>query len=101
MTKTITLDKLQALAIIDSYHNAGARLHHFNGSQWYIELNRYSVAIVDSSRGDDCTLDFMIGQQAVDYLTTSSNCREENAFSNAITSLAVAIGVERVEKVLG
>ena len=101
MTKTITLDKLQALSIIESYHNAGARLHHFNGSQWYIELNRYSVAIVDSSRGDDCTLDFMIGQQAVDYLTTSSNCREENAFSNAITSLAVAIGVERVEKVLG
>ena len=101
MTKTITLDKLQALAIIESYHNAGARLHHFNGSQWYIELNRYSVAIVDSSRGDDCTLDFMIGQQAMDYLTTSSNCREENAFSNAITSLAVAIGVERVEKILG
>ena len=101
MTKTITLDKLQALSIIESYHNAGARLHHFNGSQWYIELNRYSVAIVDSSRGDDCTLDFMTGQQAVDYLTTSSNCREENAFTNAITSLAVAIGVERVEKILG
>ena len=101
MTNTITLDKYQALAMIESYHNAGARLHHFNGAQWYIALDKSNVAIIDSSKGDNCSLDFMIGQQAINYLTSSSNCTEDNAFANAISSLASLIGVERVEEIIG
>jgi len=82
--ETITLNTKQVLQVLISYLNAGARLHHFNGGQWYIACSDYSVVIIDSSMGDYCTLDFFSGEKAFNYLQSSSNCNEENAFSNAI-----------------
>ena len=84
--KTIRLNTIQVIAVLNSYLNAGARLHYFNGAQWYIALGEYGVAVIDSSLRENCTLDFMNGQEAYDYLKSSSNCREEGAFENLLNS---------------
>ena len=84
--ETIYMDSKQVLSIIKSYKEAGAKLHHFNGAQWYIRVSDDLVAIMDSSLRDNCTLDFHTGDKAVNYLKSSSNCTEENAFENAIKS---------------
>jgi hypothetical protein len=90
-TETITLNTNQVIDVLNSYLNAGARLHYFNGAQWYIALGEYGVAVIDSSLRENCTLDFMSGQKAYDYLKTSSNCTEENAFENALESYVNAV----------
>jgi len=86
MENTIKLDSRQTLTILESYLKAGARLHHFNGAQWYIAISEDLVAIIDSGRRDDCTLDFFRGDKAVSYLETGSNCQEENAFEDSFES---------------
>jgi len=88
---TIRLNTDQVIAVLNSYLNAGARLHHFNGAQWYIALGDYGVAVIDSSRRDDCTLDFMNGEKAFNYLKSSSNCTEERAFENSLESFVQAV----------
>ena len=50
-----------------------------------------SDAVIDSSLRENCTLDFMNGQQAYDYLKTSSNCTEEGAFENSLNSFVQAV----------
>ena len=84
--KAINMDSIQALTVLESYLMAGAKLHHFNGAQWYIRVSDDFVAIVDSSRRDNCTLDFFTGDKAVSYLQSGSNCHEANAFEDAIAS---------------
>tara|TARA_B100001559_G_scaffold148946_1_gene124963 strand:+ start:1316 stop:1606 length:291 start_codon:yes stop_codon:yes gene_type:complete len=86
LNETIKLDSRQTLTILESYLKAGARLHHFNGAQWYIACSDDLVAIIDSGRRDDCTLDFFTEEKAVSYLKSGSNCREDNAFENAFES---------------
>ena len=83
----LTMNTDTAIQLLMSYQELGARLHYFNGSQWYIEISPLMVAVFDTSRRDECTLDFMIGDKAENYLTSGSNCREENAFANQIHSL--------------
>lgn len=83
-TETIRLNTNQVIDVLNSYLNAGARLHYFNGAQWYIALGEYGVAVIDSSLRENCTLEFMSGQNAYDYLKTSSNCTEDNAFANSL-----------------
>ena len=83
-TETIRLNTNQVIDVLNSYLNAGARLHYFNGAQWYIALGEYGVAVIDSSLRENCTLQFMSGQKAYDYLKTSSNCTEDNAFANSL-----------------
>jgi|TARA_B100001094_G_C18176360_1_gene798113 hypothetical protein len=83
-TETIRLNTNQVIDVLNSYLNAGARLHYFNGAQWYIALGEYGVAVIDSSLRENCTLEFMSGQKAYDYLKTSSNCTEDNAFANSL-----------------
>ena len=82
--KTILLDTEQAIAILQSYCKAGARLHHFNGGQWYIELAQDCVAVMDTASRDNCRLDFMTGDNAIIYLSSGGNCPEENAFANSL-----------------
>ena len=89
--ETITLNTNQVIDVLNSYLNAGARLHYFNGAQWYIALGEYGVAVIDSSLRENCTLDYMNGQQAYDYLKTSSNCTEEGAFENSLNSFVQAV----------
>jgi hypothetical protein len=89
--ETIRLNTNQVINVLNSYLNAGARLHYFNGAQWYIALGEYGVAVIDSSLRENCTLDFMNGQQAYDYLKTSSNCTEDNAFANSLESYVKAV----------
>ena len=84
--KAIKMDSTQALTVLESYLMAGAKLHHFNGAQWYIRISDDFVAIVDSGRRDNCTLEFFTGDKAVNYLTSGSNCHEEDAFENAVAS---------------
>lgn len=84
--KAINMDSIQALTVLESYLIAGAKLHHFNGAQWYIRVSDDLVAIVDSGRRDNCTLDFFTGDKAVSYLKSGSNCHEENAFEDAVAS---------------
>jgi len=81
--KTILLDTEQAVAILQSYCKAGARLHFFNGAQWYIDINGM-VAVMDTGRRDNCTLEFMRGREASKYLSSGGNCTEENAFANSL-----------------
>ena len=83
-TERIRLNTNQVIDVLNSYLNAGARLHYFNGAQWYIALGEYGVAVIDSSLRENCTLEFMSGQKAYDYLKTSSNCTEDNAFANSL-----------------
>lgn len=84
--KTILLDTEQAVSILTSYYKAGARLHFFNGAQWYIDIGGM-VAVLDTGRRDSCTLDFMRGRQAAKYLTSGGgNCTEENAFRDSLKS---------------
>ena len=45
---TIKLTNEQATYILNSYCKVGGRLHHFNGAQWYIELAKDYVAIIDT-----------------------------------------------------
>lgn len=80
------MDSIQALTVLESYLIAGAKLHHFNGAQWYIKVSDDLVAIVDSGKRDNCTLDFFTGDKAVGYLKSGSNCHEENAFEDAVAS---------------
>jgi hypothetical protein len=84
--KAINMDSIQALTVLESYLMAGAKLHHFNGAQWYIRVSDDFVAIIDSGRRDNCTLDFFTGDKAVSYLQSGSNCHEANAFEDAIAS---------------
>ena len=86
MENTIKLDSRQTLTLLESYLKAGARLHYFNGAQWYIACSDDLVAVIDSGRRDNCTLDFFTGDKAVSYLESGSNCTEENAFENSFES---------------
>lgn len=51
--KAINMDSIQALTVLESYLMAGAKLHHFNGAQWYIRVSDDFVAIIDSGRRDN------------------------------------------------
>tara|TARA_Y100000114_G_scaffold147848_1_gene160125 strand:- start:364 stop:645 length:282 start_codon:yes stop_codon:yes gene_type:complete len=91
--KTILLDTEQAVSILTSYYKAGARLHFFNGAQWYIDINGM-VAVMDTGSRDNCTLDFMRGRKAAKYLTSGGgNCTEENAFRNSLKSFTELVGI--------
>ena len=91
--KTILLDTEQAVSILTSYMKAGARLHFFNGAQWYIDIGGM-VAVMDTSSRDNCTLDFMRGRKASKYLTSGGgNCTEENAFRNSLKSFTNLVGI--------
>lgn len=83
---TIKLTNEQATYILNSYCKVGGRLHHFNGAQWYIELAKDYVAIIDTGARENITLDFFTGERAINYLKSGSNCNEPNAFENAIKS---------------
>ena len=92
--KTITMNTEQAISVLTSYMKAGARLHFFNGAQWYIDIAGM-VAVIDTGSRDNCTLDFMRGRKASKYLTSGGgNCTEENAFRNSLKTFTDLVGTK-------
>ena len=55
------------------FEEMGARLHHFNGAQWYIELTPSRVVVMDTSTRDNVTVDYFTGDKATSYLETTGN----------------------------
>lgn len=64
------------LRMLMSFYEMGCRVHHFNGSQWYVQLANDLVFICDTSRETDEPV-FKIGSSAIDYLKSGSNMSYE------------------------
>ena len=80
----VIIGTAQAVSQLQKLCSEGARLHYHNGAQWYIEVSPELVAIYDTGNQNRVTYGSHIGEKAVKYLKTSSNCTEPNAFQNCI-----------------
>lgn len=70
------MKSLAGIETLKYFEEMGARLHHFNGAQWYIELTPSRVVVMDTSSRDNVTVDYFTGDKAKSYLETSGNCRD-------------------------
>ena len=67
-----SITRNQSLELLQVLYEAKARVHHFNGSQWYVEVNPKMVMVFDTSLESDMP-QIRINEDAEDYLTSNSN----------------------------
>jgi len=67
-----SITRKQSLEMLTVLYEAGARVHHFNGSQWYVEVNPKMVMVFDTSLENDMP-QIRLNEDAEDYLTSNSN----------------------------
>jgi len=70
------MKSIAGIETLKYFEEMGARLHHFNGAQWYIELTPSRVVVMDTSTRDNVTIEYFTGARSISYLQTSGNCKE-------------------------
>ena len=71
-----SITRKQSLELLIVLYESGARVHHFNGSQWYVEVNPNMVMVFDTSLESDIP-QIRLNEDANDYLTSNSNTSDE------------------------
>ena len=84
------MKSISAIETLKYFEEMGARLHHSNGAQWYIELTPNKVVVMDTSTRDNVTVDYFTEDKAVSYLESSGNCKD-GEFKGLIQSVEDSI----------
>lgn len=69
---TKEMNRSEIVTLLNELYEMGSRVHHFNGSQWYVQITEELVLIADTSKDSDI-LELRFGSTAVRYLESNSN----------------------------
>lgn len=69
---TKEMNRTEIVTLLNELYQMGCRVHHFNGSQWYIKITEELVLIADTSRETD-EPELRLGSDAKRYLESNSN----------------------------
>ncbi len=91
-----SITRQQSLQLLVVLYEMGARVHHFNGSQWYVEVSNDLVMVFDTSLESDIP-QIRLNEDANDYQSSNSNTSDERDEQGRQIEFARLLGYYTIE----